>query len=189
MAFIASRLSRAAAPVLKASVAGLAGDAARISGARLASGTHDLPSTTDFCVVGGGIIGIAVARELAARHPDASITLLEKESDVAQHASGRNSGVLHAGFYYSPESFKAKLTRAGNVFLHEYIEEKGLRINKCGKLVVARNDEEVRPPLALRVSRPCVCRPDWGRQCACCAETCATGDGHAPWVTLRRIAG
>jgi glycine/D-amino acid oxidase-like deaminating enzyme len=111
----------------------------------MASTGNDLPSTSDFCIVGGGIIGIAIARELAKRHPDASIVLIEKEDDVSQHASGRNSGVLHAGFYYSPESFKAKLTRAGNVFLHEYIEEKGLRINKCGKLVVARNEEEVRP--------------------------------------------
>lgn len=108
-----------------------------------AMASDPMPATSDFVIVGGGIIGIAMARELAIRHPDSSIVLMEKESGVGQHASGRNSGVLHAGFYYSPESFKAKLTRAGNLFLHEYIEEKKIPINKCGKLVVARNESEV----------------------------------------------
>jgi (S)-2-hydroxyglutarate dehydrogenase len=104
--------------------------------------------------VGGGIIGVAIARELAARHPSASIVLMEKEHSVAEHASGRNSGVLHSGVYYSPESFKAKLTRAGNVFLHEYIEEKGMRINKCGKLIVARDESEVRLEVLVRMRVP-----------------------------------
>lgn len=144
MAAVAARFASPLARTARTWAPGLARDAAAATGTRMASGGHALPSKTDFCVVGGGIIGVAIARELAHRHPGASITLLEKESSVAQHASGRNSGVLHAGFYYSPESFKAKLTRAGNVFLHEYIEEKGLKINKCGKIVVARNEEEVR---------------------------------------------
>lgn len=142
MAAVAARFASPLARTARTWAPGLARDAAAATGTRMASGGHALPSKTDFCVVGGGIIGVAIARELAHRHPGASITLLEKESSVAQHASGRNSGVLHAGFYYSPESFKAKLTRAGNVFLHEYIEEKGLKINKCGKIVVARNEEE-----------------------------------------------
>ena len=65
--------------------------------------------------------------------------LLEKEVDCGLHASGRNSGVLHAGFYYSPDSLKAKFTWRGNRLLTEYCEEKKIPLNKCGKLVVAKD--------------------------------------------------
>jgi len=71
--------------------------------------------------------------------PDASVELLEKELDCGQHASGRNSGVLHAGFYYSPDSLKAKFTWTGNRLLTAYCEEKKIPLNKCGKLVVAKD--------------------------------------------------
>lgn len=94
--------------------------------------------TTDFLVVGGGIIGIAIARELRRRHPDQSVTVLEKEPACGLHASGRNSGVLHAGFYYTSDSLKARFTRDGNRALADYCAEKGLPLNRCGKLVVAR---------------------------------------------------
>lgn len=96
--------------------------------------------TTDFLVIGGGIIGINIARELRRKFPDQTVTLIEKESEVAQHASGRNSGVLHAGFYYTADSLKAKFTRQGNVAMHEYCEAKRLKMNKCGKLVVAQDE-------------------------------------------------
>ena len=95
--------------------------------------------TTDFLVIGGGIIGVAVARELRRRHPGAAVTVLEKEPAVGRHASGRNSGVLHAGFYYSADSLKARFTRDGNAALREYCRAKGLPLNQCGKLVVARS--------------------------------------------------
>ena len=101
------------------------------------------PRQTDFLIIGGGIIGISVALELAYRYPDNRITVLEKETGTGQHASGRNSGVLHAGFYYSADSNKARLTRAGNHELTEYCLERKLAINRCGKLVVARNEAEV----------------------------------------------
>ena len=94
--------------------------------------------TTDFLVVGGGIIGIAIARELRRRHADQSVTVLEKEPACGLHASGRNSGVLHAGFYYTADSLKARFTRDGNRALAAYCDDKGLPINRCGKLVVAR---------------------------------------------------
>jgi L-2-hydroxyglutarate oxidase LhgO len=96
-------------------------------------------TTCDFLVIGGGVIGLSIARELRRRRPTARIMLIEKESSCGAHASGRNSGVLHAGFYYSPDSLKAKFTRLGNQQLTNYCEEKQIPINKCGKLVVAKD--------------------------------------------------
>lgn len=101
------------------------------------------PSTPDFLVIGGGIVGITLALEAKRRHPDADVLLIEKEPHCGLHASGRNSGVLHAGFYYGADSFKARFTRDGNRELTAYCEAKGLRINRCGKLVVARNEREL----------------------------------------------
>lgn len=97
----------------------------------------------DFLIIGGGIIGLAVARALKAEQPDASITLIEKEPDVARHASGRNSGVLHAGFYYSADSLKARFCRDGNRAWHAYCAEHHLPLNPCQKLVVAREESEI----------------------------------------------
>jgi L-2-hydroxyglutarate oxidase LhgO len=95
--------------------------------------------TTDFLIVGGGVIGVNLALQAKKRYPDAVVTLIEKEADCGEHASGRNSGVLHAGFYYTADSLKARLTRDGNRQLTEYCAERGLGINRCGKLVVAKN--------------------------------------------------
>jgi L-2-hydroxyglutarate oxidase len=94
---------------------------------------------TDFLVIGGGIIGLNIARDLRRRYGDSHVTLIEKEPDCGLHASGRNSGVLHAGFYYAPKSLKAAFTRGGNQELTAYCEAKGLPINRCGKLVVAKD--------------------------------------------------
>lgn len=95
--------------------------------------------TCDFLVIGGGVIGLSIARELRKRRADARVLLIEKEPSCGAHASGRNSGVLHAGFYYSPDSLKAKFTRLGNERLTTYCEEKRIPLNKCGKLVVAKD--------------------------------------------------
>lgn len=97
---------------------------------------------TDFLVIGGGVIGINIARELKRKHHGATVTVIEKESECGSHASGRNSGVLHAGFYYTADSLKAKFTRLGNKLLTEYCEQKNLKINKCGKLVVAKDEKD-----------------------------------------------
>lgn len=97
----------------------------------------------DFLVIGGGIIGLSIARELKKRRPDASCAILEKEADCGLHASGRNSGVLHAGFYYTADSLKARFSKTGNLLLKEYCKEKKIPINPCGKLVVAKNENEL----------------------------------------------
>ena len=100
-------------------------------------------SSTDFLILGGGIIGLSIARELKHRFADAEITLLEKEAACGLHASGRNSGVIHAGFYYSVNSLKAKLTRAGNQAMTAYCEAKKIPLNRCGKLVVAKDQDDL----------------------------------------------
>ena len=97
---------------------------------------------TDFLVVGGGIIGINIARELKRLYSDSRVILIEKEKECGLHASGCNRGVLHAGFYYSPDSLKAKFIRLGNKMLTEYCESRNIAINKCGKLVVAKNKRD-----------------------------------------------
>lgn len=97
----------------------------------------------DFLIIGGGIMGLSLALEIKRRFGDAKVQLIEKEPACGLHASGRNSGVLHAGFYYSADSLKARFTRDGNRELTEYCRERGLPLNACGKLVVARNASEL----------------------------------------------
>lgn len=98
---------------------------------------------TDYLVIGAGIIGLAIAREIRQRKPGAAITVIEKEPDVALHSSGRNSGVLHAGFYYTADSLKAKFTREGNRLMHEYSYANKLKINECRKVVVTKDETEL----------------------------------------------
>ena len=100
--------------------------------------------TCDFLIIGGGIIGLCVARELMSRYPGYRVVLLEKEPEVGRHASGRNSGVLHAGFYYSHDSLKATFCREGNQEMQNLCRENGLALNPCGKIVAARNAAEYR---------------------------------------------
>lgn len=106
--------------------------------------------TTDILIVGGGIIGLSIAREIYNRQPDLKITLIEKEATVAYHASGRNSGVLHAGFYYTPDSLKSRFTVEGNKLLTDYCLKNNLSINRCGKVVVAKDEKEVESILELK---------------------------------------
>ncbi|MCA9625365.1 MAG: FAD-dependent oxidoreductase, partial [Myxococcales bacterium] len=103
----------------------------------------DLPATADLVVIGAGVVGLSVARELRWRRPEASIVVLEAEPAPGLHASGRNSGVLHAGFYYTADSLKARLTRDGNRRLTAFCEEEGLPLRATGKLVVTRNEGEL----------------------------------------------
>ena len=88
-------------------------------------------------------MGLNLALTARRRHPTATIIVMEKEKGLAAHASGRNSGVLHAGFYYTPNSLRARFTRDGNRLLTEYCRHRNLRLNRCGKLVVAKSEAEL----------------------------------------------
>jgi (S)-2-hydroxyglutarate dehydrogenase len=95
-----------------------------------------------IAVVGGGIIGAAVARRLLQVRPDIEVLLLEKEDRLAAHQSGHNSGVVHAGIYYPPGSLKATLCRRGVGLLRAFCEEHGLGYDRCGKLIVALDEAQ-----------------------------------------------
>lgn len=110
---------------------------------RSGQATAALPARVDVAVIGAGILGLAVARELLARHPDSRIAILERETTLAAHQTGHNSGVLHAGLYYTPGSLKARLTRQGQVALERYATERGIAFERCGKLVVALDESEL----------------------------------------------
>lgn len=96
-----------------------------------------------FGIVGGGIVGLAVARELVRRRPGARVVVLEKEDRVGAHQTGHNSGVVHAGIYYRPGSLKAQLCARGRELLREYCAEHDLPYQQCGKVVVAIDDTEL----------------------------------------------
>ncbi|MGE5763607.1 MAG: L-2-hydroxyglutarate oxidase [Mycobacterium leprae] len=93
-------------------------------------------------VVGAGIVGLAVARQIARQRPGATVTVVEKEPLIGQHQSGHNSGVVHAGLYYEPGSLKARLCRHGVALLRDYCRERGIAYVERGKLVVALDDDE-----------------------------------------------
>lgn len=99
--------------------------------------------TIDYLIIGAGVVGLTTALRLRSKFPNARILVLEKEKSVGFHASGRNSGVLHAGFYYDGDSFKARFCRQGNAAWKAYCRERGLALRECGKLVPARNEKEL----------------------------------------------
>ncbi|KAM8808008.1 L-2-hydroxyglutarate dehydrogenase, mitochondrial [Eudromia elegans] len=100
-------------------------------------------STFDVAVVGAGIVGLASARELVLRHPALRFVVLEKETELAAHQSGHNSGVIHSGIYYTPGSLKAKLCVQGAALCYEYCDQKGIPYKQCGKLIVAVEQDEI----------------------------------------------
>jgi L-2-hydroxyglutarate oxidase len=97
----------------------------------------------ELAVIGGGIVGLAAAREVLHRRPGTSLVVLEKEPEVARHQSGHNSGVIHSGIYYAPGSLKARLCVAGAAEIYGYAERKGIPVERCGKLIVALQDGEL----------------------------------------------
>ena len=96
---------------------------------------------TSVCVVGAGIVGLAVARQLTLSAPDVQVTVVDKEKDVGLHQTGHNSGVVHAGLYYKPGSLKAELCGRGRSLMRDYCVEKGIPFDEVGKLVIAADDD------------------------------------------------
>lgn len=101
------------------------------------------PARSDLVVVGGGIVGLAVAREMARRFPRSSVCVLERELELGLHQTSHNSGVIHAGIYYKPNSAKARMCVLGARQLYRYCEERGIPHERCGKLIVASSREEL----------------------------------------------
>ena len=95
----------------------------------------------DCAIIGGGVVGLATAMTLGRRQPGLRLVVLEKESDLALHQTGRNSGVIHSGIYYKPGSFKALFAREGNRTMVEFCKENGIPYDVCGKVVVATRTE------------------------------------------------
>ena len=97
----------------------------------------------DVVVVGGGIIGLATSMKLTQDFPNLKVAVLEKEKEVAQHQTGHNSGVIHAGIYYAPGSQKANFCSTGGKLLRDFCDEYGIAYDMCGKLIVATDDSEI----------------------------------------------
>ncbi|WP_016798640.1 L-2-hydroxyglutarate oxidase [Vibrio cyclitrophicus] len=106
-------------------------------------------STYDYIIVGGGIVGVSTAWQLQQAHPDQSILLVEKERGFAQHQTGHNSGVIHAGVYYAPGSLKADFCRRGVERTIAFCSQHDILVENCGKLLVATNEQEVERMNAL----------------------------------------
>ena len=96
----------------------------------------------DIAIIGGGIVGTATAFKIQDKYPNLKIVVFEKEKELAYHQSGRNSGVIHSGLYYKPESKKAKNCIRGRKLLVEFAKQNNISYDVCGKIVVAVNDEE-----------------------------------------------
>jgi (S)-2-hydroxyglutarate dehydrogenase len=103
----------------------------------------DPPERSDVVVIGGGILGLAVARELLTRRPDSSVCVLEREDRLAAHQTSHSSGVIHAGIYYAPGSLKARLCVEGARLLYAYCDEHGIEARRDGKLIVATDETEL----------------------------------------------
>ena len=102
-----------------------------------------MKNNIDVLIAGAGVIGITVAIAIKKVDPRLSVVVLEKESQVGKHASGRNSGVIHSGFYYSPNSLKAKFCKEGNLALTDLCEKNRIPVRKTGKVVIARSQKEL----------------------------------------------
>jgi L-2-hydroxyglutarate oxidase len=98
---------------------------------------------SDVVVIGGGIVGLATAYALTRRHPQRSVRVLEKEGRLAEHQTGRNSGVIHSGIYYRPGSLKARLCRSGKTALESFCRENDVPLELCGKVIVATHPDEI----------------------------------------------
>src|SRR6266536_3067264 len=97
----------------------------------------------DIAIIGGGIVGLATALSISERYPGVRLVILEKESKVAAHQTGHNSGVIHSGIYYKPGSYKARQCVEGKGLMRQFCEKHGIKVVDCGKVIVATSPEEL----------------------------------------------
>ena len=97
----------------------------------------------DTVIVGAGILGLATARELLSRNPEARVLVLERENEIAAHQTSHNSGVVHAGIYYAPGSLKSQLCTEGRGKMYDYCDQHGIAYEKCGKIIIALDESEL----------------------------------------------
>jgi L-2-hydroxyglutarate oxidase LhgO len=100
-------------------------------------------SSFDIAIVGAGIVGLAVAREIGTRYPELRLAVIDRQTGVGEHQTGHNSGVIHSGVYYQPGSLKARLCVEGAALMYEYCDERGIAYERCGKLIVALRESEL----------------------------------------------
>jgi L-2-hydroxyglutarate oxidase len=103
----------------------------------------EFPQRYDLAIIGGGIVGLATAFEITQRYPGISVTILEKEHEIAYHQTGHNSGVIHSGVYYKPGSVKARTCTRGAALLRKFCNENGVPYYECGKIIIACHETEV----------------------------------------------
>ena len=146
--------------------------------------------SADLVIIGAGIVGLGIAKAWAESNPSDRILVIDKESALAQHASGRNSGVLHAGFYYAPDSLKAQLTRTGNAALRAFCQEMNVPVRQTGKVVVTREPSEL--PALMELYRRGVangCELEIVDEDQLCElEPLASTCGQALWSPLTAVA-
>ncbi len=107
---------------------------------------------TDFCIIGGGMVGLSLANQLLEKEIAQSIVIIDKERELGLHSSGLNSGVLHAGIYYEPNTLKAKVCVDGSRRLKQWVKERSLPLNECGKVIVPQ-DQNLDPQIDLLYER------------------------------------
>src|SRR5437773_7574082 len=100
-------------------------------------------ATYDVAVVGAGIVGLAVARNILQRRPAAKVAVIDKETVIGRHQTGHNSGVIHSGVYYAPGSLKASLCVQGSREMMQYCDEHRIKYERCGKVIVATRESEL----------------------------------------------
>jgi len=107
----------------------------------------------DFAIIGGGVMGLSLGLKLLEHSSSLKVVILEKESNFGEHASGRNSGVLHSGIYYNPDSLKAKFCKIGNLEIKKICKSENLFLNECGKVIVSQDSKKIQSCLESQIER------------------------------------
>ena len=136
----------------------------------------------DTVIVGAGILGLATARELLSRNPDARVLVLERENEIAAHQTSHNCGVVHAGIYYTPGSLKSQLCTEGRGKMYDYCDQHGIKYEKCGKIIIALDEQRAR---RSSTSSNAEAARTASRACVACAPTRSARSSRTPSASPR----